>query len=217
MGSLTNLLPDLEPSIQIVGLLFMLSFLPLMIVSMTPFLRIILVLSLMRQALGTQNSPPTLVLVGLSLILTGYVLGPELQRINNEALIPLANSEMQLAPALDKTYSILSGHMMRNVETKDLKFFYQLSRQPFPKKPDEVKARELGTAYLLGELRKSFQIGFLVFIPFLVIDLIVANILLALGMIMLSPTIVSLPFKIMMFVAIDGWDLIVKGLAQSFN
>jgi flagellar biosynthetic protein FliP len=107
--------------------------------------------------------------------------------------------------------------MMRNVETKDLKFFYQLSRQPLPKNPDEIKARELATAYLLGELRRSFQIGFLVFIPFLVIDLIVANILLALGMIMLSPTIVSLPFKIMIFVAIDGWDLIIKGLAQSFN
>lgn len=217
MGSLTNLLPDLEPSLQIVGLLFLLSFLPVMIVSMTPFLRIILVLSLMRQALGTQNSPPTLVLVGLSLILTGYVLGPELQKINTEALIPLANSEMQFPGALDKTYQILSGHMMRNVETKDLKFFYKLSREPFPKNPSEVKARELGTAYLLGELRKAFQIGFLVFIPFLVIDLIVANILLALGMIMLSPTIVSLPFKIMMFVAIDGWDLIVKGLAQSFH
>ena len=217
MGSLTNLLPDLEPSLQVVGLLFLLSFLPLMIVTMTPFLRIILVLSLMRQALGTQNSPPTLVLVGLSIILTGYVLGPELGQINSKALIPLANGQIQLQQALDNTYGELSGHMMRNVEVKDLKFFYQLSRRPFPKNTEDIEARELATAYLLGELRKAFQIGFLVFIPFLVIDLIVANILLALGMIMLSPTIVSLPFKIMIFVAIDGWDLIVKGLAQSFN
>ncbi len=217
MDSLTNLLPDLEPSLQIVGLLFLLSFLPLMIVTMTPFLRIILVLSLMRQALGTQNSPPTLVLVGLSLILTGYVLGPEMSNINQKALIPLANGQIQLAQALDNTYGELSEHMMRNVEIKDLKFFYQLSRQPFPKSSENIAARELATSYLLGELRKAFQIGFLVFIPFLVIDLIVANILLALGMIMLSPTIVSLPFKIMIFVAIDGWDLIVKGLAESFN
>lgn len=217
MDSLTNLLPDLEPSLQIVGLLFLLSFLPMMIVTMTPFLRIILVLSLMRQALGTQNSPPTLVLVGLSIVLTGYVLGPELKVINDKALIPLSNGQIILPKALDITYGALSGHMMRNAEIKDIKFFYQLSRQPFPKTSDDIQARELVTAYLLGELRKAFQIGFLVFIPFLVIDLIVANILLALGMIMLSPTIVSLPFKIMIFVAIDGWDLIVKGLAQSFN
>lgn len=217
MDSLTNLLPDLEPSLQIVGLLFVLSFLPLMVVTMTPFLRIILVLSLMRQALGTQNSPPTMVLVGLSLILTGYVLGPEMKVINEQALIPLANGQIQLPMALNKTYGALSDHMLRNAEVKDIKFFYQLSRQPFPSSAKDVQARELVTAYLLGELRKAFQIGFLVFIPFLVIDLIVANILLALGMIMLSPTIVSLPFKIMIFVAIDGWDLIVKGLAQSFN
>lgn len=217
MDSLTNLLPDLEPSLQIVGLLFTLSFLPLMIVTMTPFLRIILVLSLMRQALGTQNSPPTLVLVGLSLILTGYVLGPEMKMINEKALIPLSNGQIQLPMALNNTYGALSDHMLRNAEIKDIKFFYQLSRQPFPKNSGDIQARELVTAYLLGELRKAFQIGFLVFIPFLVIDLIVANILLALGMIMLSPTIVSLPFKIMIFVAIDGWDLIVKGLAQSFN
>jgi flagellar biosynthetic protein FliP len=217
MDSLTNLLPDLEPSLQIVGLLFVLSFLPLMVVTMTPFLRIILVLSLMRQALGTQNSPPTMVLVGLSLILTGYVLGPEMKVINEQALIPLANGQIQLPMALNKTYGALSDHMLRNAEVKDIKFFYQLSRQPFPSSAKDVNARELVTAYLLGELRKAFQIGFLVFIPFLVIDLIVANILLALGMIMLSPTIVSLPFKIMIFVAIDGWDLIVKGLAQSFN
>lgn len=217
MESLTSFLPDLEPSLQIVGLLFLLSFLPLMIVTMTPFLRIILVLSLLRQALGTQNAPPTLVLVGLSLVMTGYVLGPELNRINKEALIPLANNEIQLPKALDNAYGALSEHMLRNVETKDLKFFYKLSREPLPKNPSEIKGRELTTAYLLGELRKAFQIGFLVFVPFLVIDLIIANILLALGMIMLSPTIVSLPFKIMIFVAIDGWDLILKGLTQSFN
>ncbi len=184
---------------------------------MTPFLRIILVLSLLRQALGTQNSPPTLVLVGLSLVLTSYVLGPEISQINKEALIPLANKEIQLTNAFDKTYRTLSQHMLRNVESKDLKFFYKLSREKLPKNVAEVKARELSMAYLLGELRRAFQIGFLVFVPFLVIDLIVANVLLALGMIMLSPTIVSLPFKIMIFVAIDGWGLIVKGLAQSFN
>jgi flagellar biosynthesis protein FliP len=217
MENLSKLLPDLEPSIQIVGLIFLLSFLPIMIVTMTPFLRIILILSLMRQALGTQNSPPTMVLVGLSLVLTGYILGPELNQINEKALVPLANSQIKLPLALERTYEPLKQHMLRNADSKDIKFFYALAKKDLPKTPDEISARELATSYLLGELRKAFQIAFLIFIPFLVIDLIVANILLALGMIMLSPTIVSLPFKIMIFVAIDGWDLIVKGLTQSFN
>lgn len=217
MENLSNILPDLEPSLQIVALLFVLSFIPIFVVSMTPFLRIILVMSLIRQALGTQNSPPNMVLIGLALVLTFYVLGPEMKIINEQALVPLANNEISLPEALSRGYTPLKQHMLRNVDSKDLTFFYQLSREVFPENPQDVHARELAAAYLLGELRKAFQIGFLVFIPFLVIDLIVANILLALGMIMLSPTIVSLPFKIMIFVAIDGWDLIVKGLAQSFN
>ena len=217
MENFANLLPDLEPSLQIVGLLLILTFVPIFVMTMTPFLRMVLVMSLMRQALGLQNSPPNMVLIGLALVLTGYVLGPELSQINKEALIPLANNEIKLPEAMMKAYQPLKQHMLRNADTKDLKFFYKLSQSPLPKNPSEVSFRELGASYLLGELRKAFQIGFLVFIPFLVIDLIVANILLALGMIMLSPTIVSLPFKIMIFVAIDGWDLIVKGLAQSFN
>lgn len=217
MESLANLLPDLEPSLQIVGLLFLLSFLPLAVITMTPFLRMVLVMSLIRQALGTQNAPPNMVLIGLALVLTGYILGPEIGRMNTEALIPLANNEITLPEAMGRGYKPLKEHMLRNVAVKDLKFFYTLSKTDLPKSPEDVSFRELAASYLLGELRKAFQIGFLVFIPFLVIDLIVANILLALGMIMLSPTIVSLPFKIMIFVAIDGWDLIVKGLAQSFN
>ncbi len=217
MEDLGRLLPDLEPSLQIVGLLFLLSFIPIVVVSMTPFLRIIMVLSLIRQALGTQNSPPNMVLIGLALVLSTYVLGPEIDLINKNALIPLANNQIGLAKAMGEVYGPLKQHMLRNVDNNDLKFFYKLSREALPKKPNDVKTRELSAAYLLGEMRKAFQIGFLVFIPFLVIDLIVANILLALGMMMLSPTIVSLPFKIMIFVAIDGWDLIIKGLAQSFN
>ena len=217
LASLTNLLPDLEPSLQIVGLLFILSFLPIMVVTMTPFLRIVLVLSLLKQALGTQNSPPTMVIVGLGLFLTGYILGPEIKTINTTALIPLANNEMKLPEALTKAYQPLKQHMLRNADNNDIKFFYELSRTPLPKNSEEISARELVISYLLGELRKAFQIGFLIFIPFLVIDLIVANILLALGMIMLSPTIVSLPFKIMIFIGIDGWQLIVKGLANSCN
>jgi flagellar biosynthetic protein FliP len=217
LATLSNILPDLEPSLQIVGLLFILSFIPIMVLTMTPFLRIILVISLMKQALGTQNSPPAMVIVGLGLFLTGYILGPEITQINQQALVPLANNEIKLPQALERAYVPLRNHMLRNVDSKDIKFFYNLARKPLPKSVENIEMRELVIGYLIGELRKAFQIGFLIFIPFLVIDLIVANILLALGMIMLSPTIVSLPFKIMIFIAIDGWELIVKGLANSFN
>ena len=163
LATLTNLLPDLEPSLQIVGLLFILSFLPIMVVTMTPFLRIVLVLALLKQALGTQNSPPTMVIVGLGLFLTGYILGPEIKQINTEALIPLANSEMKLPEALTKAYKPLKGHMLRNADNNDIKFFYQLSRTPLPKNSQEIQARELIISYLLGELRKSLSDRFLNF------------------------------------------------------
>jgi len=212
-----NLLPNLEPSLQIVFLLVILSMLPLIIVSMTPFLRIVIILSLLRTSLGTQQIPPNLVLIGMAIILTGYVMGPALSEINDRALIPLSNQRITVPQAVSEAYKPLRRFMLKQTEMKDLAFFYRLSNSPNPKSPEEVGFRQLIAAFLLSELRTAFQIGFLIFIPFLVIDLIIANILLALGMIMLSPTIVSLPFKLLIFVAIDGWSLIIKGLVQSFN
>ncbi len=212
-----NVLPNLEPSLQIVILLVILSMLPLMVVTMTPFLRIVVVLSLLRTSLGTQQVPPNLVLIGMAMILTGYVMGPTFEQINTKALIPLSNQRITVPQAIGEAYKPLRKFMLKQTEMKDLAFFYRLSNAPNPSSPEEVGFRQLIAAFLLSELRTSFQIGFLIFIPFLVIDLIIANILLALGMIMLSPTIVSLPFKLLIFVAIDGWSLIIKGLVQSFN
>lgn len=212
-----NLLPDLEPSLQIIVLLVVLSMLPLLVVTMTPFLRIVIILSLLRTALGTQQVPPNLIVIGMAIILTGYVMGPTLNTINQKALIPLSNQRLTVLQAIDASYKPLRKFMLKQTEMKDLAFFYRISQTTAPSSPEEVGFRQLVASFLLSELRTAFQIGFLIFIPFLVIDLIIANILLALGMIMLSPTIVSLPFKLLIFVAVDGWSLIVKGLVQSFN
>lgn len=212
-----NLLPNIEPSLQIVVLMVLLSMLPMIIVTMTPFLRVTIILSLLRTSLGTQQVPPNLVVIGMSIIITGYVMGPALNEINEKALIPLSNQKITVPQAALEAYKPLKNFMLKQTEIKDLAFFYRLSKTPNPKSPDEVGFRQLVASFLLSELRTSFQIGFLIFIPFLVIDLIVANILLALGMIMLSPTIVSLPFKLLIFVAVDGWTLIIKGLVESFN
>lgn len=212
-----NLLPNLEPSLQITVLIVLMSMLPLIVVTMTPFLRIVIILSLLRTSLGTQQVPPNLVLIGMAIILTGYVMGSTLQEINETALIPLSNQQITVPEAAAKAYGPLKRFMLKQTDMKDLAFFYRITKTPNPANPDEVGFRHLVASFLLSELRTSFQIGFLIFIPFLVIDLIVANILLALGMIMLSPTIVSLPFKLLIFVAVDGWTLIVKGLVQSFG
>lgn len=212
-----NLLPNLEPSLQIVVLIVVLSMLPLVVVTMTPFLRIIIIFSLLRTSLGTQQVPPNLVIIGMALILTGYIMGPALSEINEKALIPLSNQKITVPQAVGVAYGPLKRFMLKQTDMKDLAFFYKLTNEPSPANPDEVGFRQLISSFLLSELRTSFQIGFLIFIPFLVIDLIVANILLALGMIMLSPTIVSLPFKLLIFVAVDGWTLIVKGLVESFG
>ncbi|OGI19804.1 MAG: flagellar biosynthetic protein FliP [Candidatus Melainabacteria bacterium RIFCSPHIGHO2_02_FULL_34_12] len=212
-----NILPDLEPSLQIVVLMVLLSMLPLIVVTMTPFLRIIIILSLLRTSIGTQQVPPNLVLIGMAIIITGYVMGPTLSEINEKAIIPLSNQRIAVPVAMGEAYGPLKKFMLKQTEIKDLAFFYRISNTPNPESPEDVGFRQLVAAFLLSELRTSFQIGFLIFIPFLVIDLIIANILLALGMIMLSPTIVSLPFKLLIFVAVDGWTLIIKGLVQSFN
>ena len=212
-----NFLPNLEPSLQIVVLMVLLSMLPLIVVTMTPFLRVIIVLSLLGTSIGTQQVPPNLVLIGMAIIITGYVMGPTLGEINQKALIPLSNQKITVPQAMGEAYVPLRKFMLKQTEMKDLAFFYQISKAPNPNSPEDVEFRQLVAAFLLSELRTAFQIGFLIFIPFLVIDLTIANILLALGMIMLSPIIVSLPFKLLIFVAVDGWTLIIKGLVQSFN
>lgn len=212
-----NLLGNIEPALQITILLVLLSMLPLIVMTMTPFLRILIVLSLLRTSMGTQQIPPNMVVIAMAMIISGYVMGPTLNEMNENAFTPLSNQQLSVPLAIGEAYKPLKKFMLKQTDIKDLAFFYQLSKEPNPKSPEEVGFRQLVASFLLSELRTSFQIGFLIFIPFLVIDLIVANILLALGMIMLSPTIVSLPFKLLIFVAVDGWTLIIRGLVQSFN
>jgi flagellar biosynthesis protein FliP len=212
-----SMLPkNLEPSLQFLAFLMILAFIPMIVLTMTPFLRLVTVFSLVRQAIGVQQIPPTLVITGLSIILTGFIMGPVFEELNVKALEPLSRKQISLGQAIVAGYEPFRKRMLEQVDEKDIKFMYDLTQRPIPTSKAQIGFSELVSAHILGELRIAFSLGFLIYIPFLVIDLIVANILLALGMMMLSPTIISLPFKLMIFVAVDGWALIVKGLVESF-
>ena len=203
-------------SLQTMLLLTSLSFLPAALLMMTSFTRIIIVLSLLRQALGTQSSPPNQVLIGLALFLTLFVMGPTMDKIYVEAYQPLSENRIQMSEALDKGAAPLRAFMLKQTRETDLALFVKMSGSAAPKTADDVPLRVLIPAYITSELKTAFQIGFAVFIPFLVIDMVVASILMAMGMMMVSPAIVSLPFKIILFVLVDGWNLLLGSLAQSF-
>jgi flagellar biosynthetic protein FliP len=213
---MNQMLGSLDPSLQLILLMASLSLIPFVIVSMTSFLRYVIVLSILKTAMGTQQVPPGIVLVGLSLILTFYTMGPVFgdmyQRVD-----PLLTKKASVVQVISAGSEPLKNFMMRQTRQSDIQFFIKLSRKTPPKNPQEISIWEVAPAYMLSELRTSFEIGFVIFIPFIVLDMVVANILLALGMFMLSPTIISLPFKILIFVAVDGWSMIVNGLVQSFN
>ena len=190
--------------------------LPFAFVSMTSFLRYIIVLSILKTALGTQQVPPAIVLTGMALVLSLYTMAPVFgecyQRID-----PLVQKNAGIVAIMDEGVEPLKSFMMRQTRQSDAAFFVELSQGEAPNGPEDLALWQIAPAYLLSELRTAFEIGFVIFIPFIVLDMVVANILLALGMFMLSPTIISLPFKILIFVAVDGWSLIINGLVQSFN
>jgi len=202
-------------SLQTLLLLTSLSFLPAALLMMTSFTRIIIVLSLLRSALGTQSSPPNQVLIGLALFLTLFVMGPTFDKIYVEAYQPLSENRIQMQEALDKGAVPLRAFMMKQTRETDLALFIKMSRSEQPKTAADIPMRVL-IPYITSELKTAFQIGFAVFIPFLIIDMVVASILMAMGMMMVSPAIVSLPFKIILFVLVDGWNLLLGSLAQSF-
>jgi len=204
-------------SLQTLLLLTSLSFLPAMLLMMTSFTRIIIVLSLLRMALGTQSTPPNQVLIGLALFLTFFVMSPTLDRIYTEAYQPLSENRMQLQEALGKGAVPLRAFMLKQTRETDLALFARLSGTNGLKSPDDVPMRILIPAFITSELKTAFQIGFAVFIPFLIIDMVVASVLMAMGMMMVSPMLVSLPFKIILFVLVDGWNLLLGSLAQSFH
>lgn len=206
-------------SVPIQTLLFFtaLSFLPAVLLLMTSFTRIVIVLSLMRQALGTQSAPPNQVVVGLSLFLTLFVMGPTLDKVYAEAYGPYSRNEITFDQALDKGQAPMREFMLKQTRQSDFELFARLARLPGEVKAQDAPFRVVVPAFVTSELKTAFQIGFMVFIPFLVIDMVVASVLMSLGMMMLSPVLVALPFKLMLFVLADGWNLLMGSLAASFT
>jgi len=203
-------------TIQTMLLLTSLSFIPAALLMMTSFTRIIIVLSLMRQALGTQSTPPTQVLVGLALFLTFFVMGPVFDKIYTDAYQPFAEDKISIIDAMQKGAGPLKEFMLKQTRQADLALYVKLSHNPDLQGPEDVPLRLLVPAFVTSELKTAFQISFAIFIPFLIIDMVVASILMSMGMMMMSPAIVSLPFKLMLFVLVDGWQLLIGSLAESF-
>lgn len=201
--------------VQIVVLLTLMSFIPAILISMTCFTRLIVVFHFLRQAIGTQEAPNNQVLIGLSLFMTLFVMGPVFNQINNEAIKPMMAGEITQTEAITKALVPLRGYMLKHTREKDLALFLKVSGSPRPQTPDDVPTTALIPAYMISELKTAFQIGFVLFIPFLVIDMAVASVLLSMGMMQLPPVVVSMPFKILLFVMVDGWYLIVGSLVKS--
>lgn len=171
---------------------------------------------MLKTAMGTQSVPPSIVIIGLSMILTFFTMGPTFQKMYDMGNIPYQKTQ-NMVLALEEGSKPLKEFMMKQTRESDLEFFVQLSKHRQPETPDEITLWEVAPAYIMSELKTAFEIGFVIFVPFIVLDLVIANILLALGMFMLSPTIISLPFKLLIFIAVDGWALIVQGLVTSYN
>jgi flagellar biosynthetic protein FliP len=203
-------------SIQTLILLTSLTFLPAAVLMMTGFTRIIIVLSLLRQALGTQSAPPNQVLVGLALFMTFFVMSPVMDKIYTEAYQPLSENKISMQEAMEKGAIPLKVFMLKQTREPDLALFANMAKVEKIATPDEVPLRVLVPAFMTSELKTAFQIGFAIFIPFLIIDMVVASILMAMGMMMVSPAIVALPFKLMLFVLVDGWQLLLGSLVESF-
>ena len=211
-----TILKDLSPILQLLMVMAIFSFLPFMFVCMTSFLRYAIVFGFLKQALGAQQIPPAIVLVGLSVILTFYTMGPVFQQMYEVGSKPYQESGSMVL-AISEGSKPLKEFMLKQTRDKDLAFFVQLTRKEMPENIEDITIWEAAPAYILSELKTAFEISFIIFVPFIVLDLVIANVLLALGMFMLSPTIISLPFKLLIFIAVDGWALIVQGLVQSYN
>jgi len=202
--------------LQILMLLTVLSMAPAILLMTTSFIRIVVVLSFLRQAMGTQQMPPNQIIIGLSMFLTFFVMAPVFTQINENALQPYLNEEVNESTALEQAINPMREFMFGQVREADLKLMTDMARQEAPENRSEVSTLTLIPAFMLSELKRAFQIGFMVFVPFLVIDMITASVLMTMGMLMLPPIIISLPFKILLFVLVDGWNLIVGSLMQGF-
>jgi flagellar biosynthetic protein FliP len=203
-------------SVQTLLLLTSLTFLPAVVLMMTSFTRIIIVFALLRSAMGTQTSPPNQVLLGLALFLTFFIMSPVAEQAYTEAFVPMSEGQIAFDEALSRASVPVKGFMLRQVREPDLALFARLSKTPPVDKAEDLPMRVVIPAFVTSELKTAFQIGFIVFMPFLIIDMLVASVLMSMGMMMMSPVIVSLPFKIMLFVLVDGWTLLIGSLVQSF-
>ena len=203
-------------SLQLLALMTTLTLLPSMLLMLTSFVRIVIVLSILRQALGTGQTPPNLVLVGLSLFLTLFIMAPVLGEVYQNAVTPYMNQGLDFDKALAAAESPIRAFMLRQTREEDIALFMEIARNRPVESPEAVPFTTLVPAFLTSELKSAFTIGFLIYIPFVVIDLIVASVLMSMGMMMLSPMMISMPFKLMLFVLVDGWGLIMGSLASSF-
>ncbi len=211
-----NVFSDINPVLQMLLVMTLFSLIPFVFSCMTCFLRFIIVFSMLKTALGTQQVPPSIVIIGLSMILTFYTMGPVFQQMYERGQVPYQQTQ-NLLLTIEEGSKPLKEFMMKQTRESDLAFFVELSNKQQPKSPEEITIWQVAPAYIISELKTAFEIGFIIFVPFIVLDLVVANVLLALGMFMLSPTIISLPFKLLIFIAVDGWTLIVQGLVSSYN
>jgi len=208
---------DYTVTLQILVLMTVLTLLPAILMMMTSFTRIIIVFSILRQALGLQQSPSNQILIGLSLFLTLFIMGPVFDKVNTDALQPYINEKISAKQALDKTVKPFHAFMLAQTRESDIGLFLRIANQKNIETPQQLPFSILVPAFVTSELKTAFQIGFIIFIPFLVIDIVVASVLMAMGMMMLSPLIISLPFKIMLFVLVDGWAMMIGTLAASFG
>ena len=206
-----------ERALQVIALITILSLAPSILVMVTSFTRIVVVLSLLRTAIGAQTSPPNTVVISLALFLTAFVMGPVFEKAYDAGIKPLINNEIEVNQAFEKAAKPFQGFMLQHVREKDLGLFVDLAGEEAPTSPENVSLRALVPAFMISELRRAFEIGFLLFVPFIVIDMVVASVLMSMGMMMLPPIIISLPFKLVFFVLVDGWHLVAGSLVQSYG
>lgn len=207
---------EMSVLLQILFMLTVLSLAPAILIMMTPFTRLVVVFSFLRQALGTQQTPSNQIIAGLSLFLTFFIMMPQWQEINTNALQPYLDEKISQETALKEAMTPIRRFMLKQTREKDLALFVKMSKNEKPKTPDDIPTSVIIPAFVISELKTAFIIGFVLFVPFLVIDMVVASVLLSMGMMMLPPILISLPFKLMLFVLVDGWNLIVGSMVRSF-
>ncbi len=206
-----------DPAIEVFLLISFLSLLPAILIMFTSFTRIVVVLALLRQALGGQQMPPNPVIIGLSLFLTFFIMSPTIEVINRESINPYIEKKIDMKEAFKRAEPAIKTFMLKQTREKDIALFLKVSKQGVPEKPEQLPIRVVVPAFAISELKTAFEMGVLIFLPFLIIDMIVSSVLLSMGMMMLPPVMISLPFKLLLFVLVDGWNLVVGTIIRSFH